>query len=62
MGMEDAKQFYHGYRFPPTVCMANYQSRGDYGLKLFSRVPFAGALLGFRVVWWRMVKIFERTV
>jgi len=19
MGMEDAKQFYHGYRFPPTV-------------------------------------------
>jgi hypothetical protein len=30
--------------------MANYQLRGDYGLKLFSTVPFAGALPGFRVV------------
>jgi hypothetical protein len=30
--------------------MANYQSRGDYGLNLFSTVPFSGALLGFRVV------------
>jgi len=32
------------------LCMANYQLRGDYGLNLFSTVPFAGALLGFRVV------------
>jgi hypothetical protein len=30
--------------------MANCQSRGDYGLNLFSTVPFADALLGFRVV------------
>ena len=37
-----------GICFP--LCMANYQSRGDYGLNLFSTVPFAGALLGFRVV------------